>query len=85
MRDLTGMKNELRGRPRLPLTMCQVLEAVYRHGQIVAAGRELRCSGAYIHARLGEQGLTLAMVLDAESVDDLLKPKVRGERNDPGL
>lgn len=71
MRDLTGMKKQLRGRPRLPLTMRQVLEAVHRHGQIVAAAREIKCSDAYIHMRLKRAGLTLWEVLAADDLQDL--------------
>ncbi|MCH7705893.1 MAG: hypothetical protein IIB33_02480 [Chloroflexi bacterium] len=66
------MYRQLRGRPRLPLTVRQVLEAVHIHGSVTAAARELGCSGGYIYARFDELGLTLAQVLDAPSVDELL-------------
>ena len=67
------MYRQLRGRPRLPLTVRQVLEAVRKHGNVTAAGRELGCSGGYIHARFNELGLTLAQVLDAPSADTLFR------------
>ena len=67
------MNKQLRGRPKLPLTVRQVLEAVRKHGTVAAAGRELGCSGGYIYARFNELGLTLAQVLDAASVDELLR------------
>ena len=70
------MSRQLRGRPRLPLTVRQVLEAVRKHGKVTASGRELGCSGAYIYARFDELGLTLAQVLDAPSVDMLFKSRV---------
>jgi hypothetical protein len=59
------MKKTLRGRPRLNLELTQILEAVRRHGQVVAAARELHCSDAYIHVRLKRAGFTLAEVLQA--------------------
>ena len=82
MRDLKGMNRQLRGRPRLPLTVRQVLEAVRKHGKVTAAGRELGCSGGYIYARFDELGLTLAQVLDAPSVDMLYRLGVSA--NGPG-
>ena len=71
MRDPKGMNKQLRGRPRLPLTVPQVLDAVRKHGKVTAAGRELGCSGGYIYARFNELGLTLAQVLNAPSLDTL--------------
>ena len=68
-----GMKTTLRGRPRLNIEMARILEAVYRQGQIVAAGRELGCSQGYVHARLKGAGLTLRDVLDADDVEALLR------------
>ena len=65
------MIKQFRGRPRLPLTIWQVLEAVRKHGKVTSAGRELGCSGGYIYARFDELGLTLAQVLVAPSVDTL--------------
>lgn len=67
------MTKQLRGRPKLPLTARQVLEAVRRHGTVTAAGRELDCSPAYIYARLSDMGLTLAQLLDAPNVDTLFR------------
>ncbi|MFQ5873811.1 MAG: hypothetical protein ACE5JL_08420 [Dehalococcoidia bacterium] len=66
------MNRTLRGRPRLNLEWVQILDAVHRHRQVVAAARELHCSDAYIHVRLKEAGLTLRAVLDASSVESLL-------------
>jgi len=67
------MKHTLRGRPRLDLELPHILEAVRRHRQVVAAGRELGCSDSYIHVRLKEVGLTLAIVLDAPDMEALLR------------
>ena len=67
------MTKQLRGRPRLPLTVRQVLEEIRKHGTVMAAGREIGCSPAYIYARFNELGLTLAQVLDAPSVDTLFR------------
>jgi len=57
------MEKTLRGRPRLNLGLEQILEAVRRNRQVVAAARELGCSDAYIHVRFKSAGLTLAEVL----------------------
>ncbi len=43
------MEKTMRGRPRLNLDLEQILEAVRRNRQVVAAARELGCSDAYIH------------------------------------
>lgn len=67
------MSRQLRGRPRLSLTVDQVLEAVRRLGTVTAAGQELGCSGGYIHARFKELGLTLNQVLSASTLDELLE------------
>ena len=66
------MEKTLRGRPRLNLELTQVLEAVRRHRQVVAAGRELGCSDAYIHVRTKRAGLTLTEVLAAPDLEALL-------------
>jgi molybdenum-dependent DNA-binding transcriptional regulator ModE len=66
------MSKPLRGRPRLNLELAQILEAVRRHGQVVAAARELRCSDACIHVRLKRVGLTLGKVLEAHNLEALL-------------
>ena len=66
------MKKTLRGRPRLNVGMAQILEAVRRHGQVVAAARELGCSDAYIHVRFKRVGLTLGKVLEAHDLEALL-------------
>ena len=66
------MKTTLRGRPRLNIELPQILEAVWRHGQVMAAARELGCSDAYIHVKFKQAGLTLADLLNAARVEDLL-------------
>lgn len=58
------MSDSLRGRPKLNIEMDRILEAIRRHGQVVAAARELKCSDAYIHQRLKAMGLTLGDVLE---------------------
>ena len=45
------MAKTLRGRPRLNIELPQILEAVRRHGQVVAAAQELGCSDSYVHMR----------------------------------
>ncbi len=67
------MKTTLRGRPRLNLELQQILEAVRRRGQVVAAARELGCSDAYIHVRLKKAGITLRDVLEARDLEALLQ------------
>ena len=59
------MRKTFRGRPKLNLELPAILEAVRRHGQVMAAARELGCSDAYIHVRLKRVELTLADVLEA--------------------
>jgi molybdenum-dependent DNA-binding transcriptional regulator ModE len=66
------MNKTLRGRPRLDLELAQILEAVRRHGQVVAATHELGYSDAYIHVRLKQVGLTLREVLAAAELEVLL-------------
>ena len=65
------MKRPWRGRPPLNLNLVQVLQAVRRHGRVMAAARELGCSDAYIHVRFKRAGLTLQHVLDADSLEEL--------------
>lgn len=79
---LKGMNRQLRGRPRLPLTVQQVLEAVRRRGTVTAAGLELSCSPAYIYARFNKLGLTLAQALDAPSIDELLRSGALEDEHD---
>ena len=67
------MKKTLRGRPRLDLNLTVILEAVRRHGQVLAAGRDLSCSDAYVHVRLKLAGLTLKEVLAAPNLEVLLR------------
>lgn len=69
------MIRPLRGRPKLNLELAHILEAVRRHGQVVAAARELGCSDAYIHVRLKRVGLTLGKVLEATGLEVLLVPQ----------
>ena len=57
------MKKATKGRPRLGIPLDRILCAVRKHGQVVAAARELRCSQAYIHKRMNEAGITLGEVL----------------------
>ena len=66
------MVRSLRGRPRLDIQLEQIIMAVRRHQQVMAAARELRCSDAYIHVRLKGVGLTLAQVLEAPGPRALL-------------
>jgi len=66
------MIRSTRGRPRLNLKLDQIIMAVRRHQQVMAAARELGCSDAYIHVRLKGVGLTLAQVLEAPDLRSLL-------------
>ncbi len=66
------MNRVIRGRPPLKLELGQVVEAVRRHGNVMAAARELHCSDAYIHVRFKRLGLTLAQVLEARDIESLL-------------
>ncbi len=66
------MVRSLRGRPRLDIRLDQIIKAVRRHQQVMAAARELGCSDAYIHVRLKGVGLNLAQVLEASDLKSLL-------------
>ncbi len=66
------MKTTLRGRPSLDLDLAQILRAVRRRGQVMAAARELGCSDAYIHVRMKRAALSLAEVLEAPALETLL-------------
>ena len=77
------MRKGLRGRPRLAINLRRILEAVRRHGQVVAAARELGCSDAYIHVRLRQMDLTMREVLDAASLVELLD-RVERQAEGPG-
>ncbi len=66
------MIRSTRGRPRLNLKLDQIIKAVRRHQQVMAAARELGCSDAYIHVRLKGVGLTLTQVLEAPDLRSLL-------------
>ena len=59
-------KKITRGRPRLNIGLRAIVEAVYRHGQIVVAAKKLDCSPAYIHAALKSAGLSLHDVLGTD-------------------
>ena len=67
------MPKTRRGRPRLTLQLPQILETVRRRGQAVAAARELGCSDAYVHVRFKRAGLTLRQVLEAPTLEELLR------------
>jgi len=69
VRRSTTIKKTLRGRPKLDIQLDRILCAVRRHGQVVGAARELRCSQAYIHKRMKEVGLTLVEVLATQDLD----------------
>ena len=66
------MKETSRGRPRLNLTLRDIVEAVRMRRQVLAAARKLRCSDAYIHVRFKRAGLTLWKVLEATDLEALL-------------
>lgn len=66
-----GMKKEMRGRPRLGLTLLVILRALRKERTITGAARVLRCSAGYIHGRLREEGLSLQEVLEANSLNEL--------------
>ena len=66
------MARSLRGRPRLDIPLDVIIEAVRRHGQVMAAAKELHCSDAYIHMMLKRSGLSLQQVLEA--TDSTEKP-----------
>ncbi len=51
--------------PRLNIETSPIIESVRRHGQMMAAARELGCSDAYTHVRFNWEGRTLGDVLDA--------------------
>ena len=61
------MSETLRGRPKLLIELTEIIEAVKRHRQVVAAARELNCSDGYIHQQLKKRGLTLRDVLEEEN------------------
>ena len=67
------MKQTLRGRPRLNLTLREIVETVRRRRQVLAAAGELGCSDAYVHVRFKQVGLTLRAVLEASTVEKLLR------------
>ena len=67
------MRKTLRGRPKLNIELPVIFEAVRRHGQVMAAARELACSDAYIHVKFKRAGLTLWEVLEATNVEALLR------------
>ncbi len=72
MRPSVETKKHTRGRPRLNIGLPAIVEAVFRHGQIVMAAGELGCSPAYVHAALSRADLCLQDVLGAEDVHSLV-------------
>jgi 3-oxoacyl-[acyl-carrier-protein] synthase III len=66
------MGETLRGRPRLGIPLEKIIQTVQRHGQVMAAARELRCSDSYNHQRLKMAGLSLTQVLE---VPDMESPR----------
>ena len=62
------MDDTLRGRPRLNIELERILDAIRRHGRVLAAAAELSCSDAYIHVRLTAANLTLREVLAADTM-----------------
>jgi len=65
------MNKTLRGRPKLNLTLTEIIDAVRRHRQVVAAARELQCSDAYVHVRFKRAGLSLADILADDGLQAL--------------
>ncbi len=61
------------GRPRLNISLSEIVEAVRSHRKIVAAARELGCSPAYVHMRLKRSELNLSVVLETEDIDGLIE------------
>ncbi len=57
---------------RLYLKLEQIIKAIQRHHQVMAAARELGCSDAYIHDRMKRAGLNLAQVLESPDLASLL-------------
>jgi AraC-like DNA-binding protein len=66
------MEKTLRGRPRLGIPLERIIQTVQRHGQAMAAARELGCSDAYIHKRFKMAGLDLRRVLGCHDLKELL-------------
>lgn len=79
------MNKTLRGRPRLNLGLAQILEAIRRHHQAMAAARQLGCSDAYVHGRLKQAGLTLQQVLEAQDMQSLLAEYSQGRNDGQGV
>ena len=67
------MNNRHIGRPRLNISLSEIVEAVRSHRKIVAAARKLGCSPAYVHMRLKRSGLNLSAVLNAENLACLIE------------
>ena len=68
-----GIKGTLRGRPRLGIPRVRIVSAVRRHGQVVDAAKELRCSQAYIHKRMKEADTSLGELLATQDREDRTK------------
>ena len=67
------MKAPLKGRPRLNLSLIEILEAVRATGNQSQAAACVGCSEAYIRKQLRLAGLTLAQVLAAGDARELLE------------
>ena len=49
--------------------MERIIQTVQRHGQVMAAARELRCSDSYIHQQFKMAGLSLTQVLEVSDME----------------
>ena len=67
------MKKTLRGRPRLDLSLEEIVKAIKRTGYAMRAANELGCSDAYIHQQLKSAGLSLHQVLQSGDKDEQAK------------
>lgn len=66
------MERNLRGRPPLDIRLERIIEAVRQHRRVTLAATALGCSPAYVHKRFKLAGLTLAQVLEAHDLKELL-------------
>ena len=64
------MRSTLRGRPRLAISLEEIIKAVKETGYATRAAERLRCSDAYIHKRLKSAGLSLRQVLESGDESD---------------
>jgi len=63
--DLRGFIIALKQRPKLNISLDEIIDAVKRTGYAVRAAGELGCSDAYIHQRLKLAGMSLREVLES--------------------